>query len=170
MNMSLNTEDALINIPYREYETGEELVTQCHRDNLLWAVIYKMRHEHNQTVLRDKLDLTREERLVLEHEDVLVKIRDKIDYLFIHHVAGMGYFQMTPERHRYKQLKLLLKMEEPNRIPLLAPQICKGCSSIIPAGKRALRVRDGNKNAVCCGYNCYGLMLAAGAAKQDHGS
>lgn len=170
MNMSLNNVSTLIDIPLRDIETGEESSFQCHPVNLIGTVIYTMRNDLQHVVLREKMELTLEERLVLEHEDLLIRIRDKIDYLFIHHVAGLGYFQMTPERHRYKQLKLLLKMMEPNWIPLLGPRFCAGCGDVIPAGVRAMRVRFQDKNAVCCGYNCYGLMLAAGTAEQDHGS
>lgn len=167
MNMSLNNEKTMVEIPYRDLETGEILVTQCHRDNLIWVVLNKMRHDLDHKVLRDQLVLSVPERLVLEYEDYLQRIRDKIDELLVKHVLGLGNFQFTPERQLHGHLKRRLKLEEPEWIPLFNPQYCAGCGAVIPGGKRALRVRKEDKNVVCCRYNCFGLMLEAGQPNGD---
>ncbi|MEC0173022.1 hypothetical protein [Paenibacillus graminis] len=162
MNTSLNNVKTLYKIPVRDIETGEESVKEVSDINLIGAVVYAMRRWKDSVVLRNRLSFTPEDVLVLEHEDMLQRIRDRINYLFINFNLGLGAYQITPERVKQRELERYLKLEETAWITIGGAVACAGCGETLPGKSMVLRVRGG----ICCHYSCYGLMLAA---NQPHG-
>ncbi|OKP94789.1 hypothetical protein [Paenibacillus sp. P32E] len=163
MDTSLNNQETIYEIPVKDVDTGEESTKEYRSADLIGAVVAQMRQGKVLIVIRDKLPLTPENLLVLEHEDLLQSIRDKINYLFINHNFGLGAYQISPERTKQRELERLLEREEPAWTAIIQSVYCAGCGTVLPGRTRVLRVNDG----ICCNYSCYGMMLAA---KQPHGS
>jgi hypothetical protein len=163
MNTSLNNQEKIFDIPLMDVDTGEESTKEIRSVDLIGAVVALMRRGKVQLVMRDKLTFTTGDLLVLKHEDMLQRIRDKINYLFINRNLGMGIYQLSPDRTKQRSLERLLKLEEPAWTAIAPSVYCAGCGKVLPSRTILLRVKGGH----CCNYSCYGMMLAD---KQPHGS
>jgi hypothetical protein len=162
MYASLNNGKTLFKIPVKDVETGEESIEEVHAISLIAAAMDQVNNDKFKPIIRERLEFTPEEMLVLEHADLQQRVRNEIAHLRINYTRKLGIYQMTPERARQRQLERLYDLEEPKWIVLAGPVICKGCAETMPARTKVLQVRGG----VCCDYSCFGRFLAA---KQAHG-
>lgn len=162
MLVSHNNVKTLYKIPVKDIDSGEESLEELYNTTFIGAVVDQMLNGRFQSVIRERLEFTPEEQLVLEHADNLLRVRSQIGELRAQFTFKLGIDQMTPERARQRQLERLYRLEMPRTIVLAGPVICAGCKETIPVRTKVLQVRGG----VCCDHNCFGRLLGA---QKSHG-
>lgn len=131
MNTSLNSEKTTFIVPVRDRDTLKESVRSVLAPNYFDGVMALIRYDKNNIVDRDKLTFTDAEKLVLDHEYNLQRVRDRIMDLSMK-TQGLVAWQVTQETRLKSQLELLLKRDEPSWTNYAFPVTCTGCGEVIP--------------------------------------